>query len=346
MALTPQRLKDLETALAVQPITTAAGAKLLPSDTVAGALIVTQVDSSGNPVVSGGDATAANQVLQLAQETAISGKLPATLGTKAAAASLSVTPSSDGTFIVGGAAADGAAVSGSPVRIGGKDGSGNTQDIITDTTGNMVVVGNVADSAADSGNPVKVGGISLTTTPTLADGQRGNLQLGTRGSLKVELYSPGSASALSTGPDNIDGVTVASTNSRLFVAARGYDFNGTSWDRRVKSNASSRIVSAANSTNSTLAKGSAGNVHMLTGYNSNAALRYLKLYNKATAPTVGTDTPVFTFALPPTAAFAFDFAGGHYFATGIGYGLTTGSADADTGAVTAGDILGLNVAYS
>jgi hypothetical protein len=41
--------------------------------------------------------------------------------------------------ITGGQAADGAAVSGNPVRIGGKDGSGNTQDIITDTDGHLQI---------------------------------------------------------------------------------------------------------------------------------------------------------------------------------------------------------------
>jgi hypothetical protein len=40
---------------------------------------------------------------------------------------------------VAGPAADGAAVSGNPVRIGGKDGSGNTQDIATDTSGELQI---------------------------------------------------------------------------------------------------------------------------------------------------------------------------------------------------------------
>lgn len=44
---------------------------------------------------TGGDATAANQVLQIAQETAINGKLPATLGQKTGANSLAVVPASD-----------------------------------------------------------------------------------------------------------------------------------------------------------------------------------------------------------------------------------------------------------
>lgn len=44
-----------------------------------------------------------------------------------------------GNFNVIGPAADGAAVSGNPVRIAGKDGSGNTQDVATDTSGELQV---------------------------------------------------------------------------------------------------------------------------------------------------------------------------------------------------------------
>lgn len=107
----------------------------------------------------------------------------------------------------------------------------------------------------------------------------------------------------------------------------------------------SRIVSAANSNNATSAKGSSGRIYGIQGYNAASAVRYLKLYNGASAPTVGTDVPVKTLALPPSAAFAYDFANGYYFSTGIGYGLVTGSADNDNTAVTAGDILGLNIDY-
>jgi hypothetical protein len=109
----------------------------------------------------------------------------------------------------------------------------------------------------------------------------------------------------------------------------------------------SRIVSAAASTNATSAKASAGRVYKITGYNAAAAVRYIKVYNKASAPTVGTDTPVITEALAPSSKFTIDVAAdiGFYFSTGIAYALTTGSADADTGALTAADIVGLNVYY-
>jgi hypothetical protein len=108
-----------------------------------------------------------------------------------------------------------------------------------------------------------------------------------------------------------------------------------------------RLTSAAAGNNSTLVKSSAGRVYKITGYNAATTLRFLKLYNKTTAPVVGTDTPVNTFALPPSKDFDIDFGIiGRSFATGIGFGLSTGVADADTGALVAGDILAMNTHFS
>ena len=95
---------------------------------------------------------------------------------------------------------------------------------------------------------------------------------------------------------------------------------------------------SANTTNATNVKASAGTVHCLQVSNINAAFRYLKLYNKATSPTVGTDTPVMTIALPPNSNQFINVGPyGIRFATGIGYALTTGIAVADTGAVAASE---------
>lgn len=102
----------------------------------------------------------------------------------------------------------------------------------------------------------------------------------------------------------------------------------------------SRLISAA-STNATSVKASAGTVYAIHAVNLNAAVRYLKLYNKASSPTVGTDTPVATFPIPASATgagFVINLDPGADFATGIALALTTGSADADTGAVAASEI--------
>lgn len=108
-----------------------------------------------------------------------------------------------------------------------------------------------------------------------------------------------------------------------------------------------RLLSAAASVNATVAKASAGRIYKILGYNAAASLRYLKLYNKATAPTVGTDTPVVTIPLSPSLGFNIDLGlYGEYFSAGISYGLTTGVADNDTGALTAADIVGLNIWFA
>ena len=109
--------------------------------------------------------------------------------------------------------------------------------------------------------------------------------------------------------------------------------------------ACNRLVSAAATTNGTVVKASAGRLYKITGYNAAASLRYLKFSNAATI-TVGTTAVVFTLVLPASSAFEFNVADyGVFFSTGICYGITTVSADADTTACTAGDIVQLNVFF-
>lgn len=100
------------------------------------------------------------------------------------------------------------------------------------------------------------------------------------------------------------------------------------------------LISGA-STNATVVKGSAGTLYTLFVSNINAAVRYLKLYDKATSPTVGSDTPVQVYAIPGgTAGNGLNLPippQGMAFANGIGLALTTGVANSDTGAVSANE---------
>ena len=64
--------------------------------------------------------------------------------------------------------------------------------------------------------------------------------------------------------------------------------------------------------------------------NLDATTIYLKLYNKATAPTVGTDTIKMTIPIPTLKCVPIIFEGGIPFSLGIGVGATTGVADNDT----------------
>lgn len=107
-------------------------------------------------------------------------------------------------------------------------------------------------------------------------------------------------------------------------------------------------LNSAASTNATSLKASAGQVYNIMCTNTNAAARYLKLYNKASSPTVGTDTPVQVYAIPGNTAgagFTISFPVGLIFTTGIAFATTTGAADSDTGAVAANEIV-INIAYA
>jgi hypothetical protein len=84
--------------------------------------------------------------------------------------------------------------------------------------------------------------------------------------------------------------------------------------------------------------------------NAAAATRFVKLYDKATAPTVGTDIPIATFFLPIGGALDIQFASGAaggslYFALGLGIAATQLVADADATAPAANDVM-VNVIYA
>lgn len=98
------------------------------------------------------------------------------------------------------------------------------------------------------------------------------------------------------------------------------------------------FTNSAATTNATSTKASAGTVWNVVASNINAAVRYLKLYNKASAPTVGTDIPVVVIPLPPGQVTSLNLSSnGLRFGTGIAWALTSGAADSDTGAVAAGE---------
>lgn len=90
---------------------------------------------------------------------------------------------------------------------------------------------------------------------------------------------------------------------------------------------------SASGTNATNLKNSAGQVYGFCISNSNASARFFKLYDKSSAPTVGTDTPKMTVQVPGSGTVIRAFPVGLAFANGISWALTTGIADSDTGSV-------------
>jgi len=91
-------------------------------------------------------------------------------------------------------------------------------------------------------------------------------------------------------------------------------------------------------------KASAGYLQHIDVSNNAASPRFVKFYNKATAPTVGTDTPVITLQLAASSTLSIDYFAGIPFSLGIGIGAVTGVADNNTTNTTANDVV-INVYY-
>ncbi len=99
------------------------------------------------------------------------------------------------------------------------------------------------------------------------------------------------------------------------------------------------VAAAAANQDSQVIKASAGQLYGLQLSNVAVAIRYVKLYNKATAPT-SADVPVMVIALPASSDWPLSLPMvGVAFSAGIAFRITTGIADNDTGAATAGDVV-------
>lgn len=99
-----------------------------------------------------------------------------------------------------------------------------------------------------------------------------------------------------------------------------------------------KIVSSTG-TNAASVKASAGTLYGFSLTNTNSSPRFLKLYDKASAPTVGTDSPKFTIAVPRIATATWPQ--GMAFTSGIAVAMTTGAGDGDTGGVAATELTGV-----
>lgn len=73
--------------------------------------------------------------------------------------------------------------------------------------------------------------------------------------------------------------------------------------------------------------------------NIGGAAAFVKLYDKAGAPTVGTDIPVMTIPIAANGVVPLDLGGAPMpFQLGLGLAITNLAADSDTTAVAAGQV--------
>ena len=105
-------------------------------------------------------------------------------------------------------------------------------------------------------------------------------------------------------------------------------------------------LKSAATTNATLVKASPGRIHMMNVANLTAAVKFLKLYNLAVAPTVGTSVPFMVIPIQANTTLPVVHTDiGIYCSIGISYAITGAVADADTTAVGANEVL-INMIYA
>lgn len=98
------------------------------------------------------------------------------------------------------------------------------------------------------------------------------------------------------------------------------------------------LVSAATN-NAHLVRGAAVSMTGFVLGNSNSAARYVKFYDKATAPVPGTDAPKMTILVPPAGVAIKSFDTPLSFNVGLGISITAAMADNDNTSVGAGDVV-------
>ncbi len=98
-------------------------------------------------------------------------------------------------------------------------------------------------------------------------------------------------------------------------------------------------LSSAASNNAQLVERTKAELRSIACFNAGGAAAYVKLYDKAVAPTIGTDVPVLVVPVPAAGSARIDFgSAGMRFILGMGIGMVTGAADTDNTAVAAAQL--------
>lgn len=132
--------------------------------------------------------------------------------------------------------------------------------------------------------------------------------------------------ATETAAESIDAKTPALSAGRVPVESVGLA-------------PTAHFADSAASTNATSVKAAAGTLFSVFVSNINAAIRYLKIYNLAVAPTVGVDVPVLTVPIPATGSANINLGAlGLRFSVGIAFALTVEGTNAGATGVAANEI--------
>lgn len=96
-------------------------------------------------------------------------------------------------------------------------------------------------------------------------------------------------------------------------------------------------LNSAATTNATGVKSGSAFLQNIQVNNAAAAARWLRIYNTASAPVVGTDTPVLVIHIPATSSKEI-MLGDVTLTNGLGFAITGAAPFLDATAVAAGDV--------
>lgn len=210
------------------------------------------------------------------------------------------------------------------------------------TTGNTslatIATGVQTNAAIASTTSGQTGGLIMgavtTAAPSYTTAQTNPISLDLSGNVRVNVTNA-----------NANGQAVMASSAPVVIASNQTAVPTTSATSTSGGATTSRLI-AANSTNATSLKASAGTLYGVQCFNNSATIGYLKFYNKASSPTVGTDATVKVIMIPASSGAAIPFPDqGVAFATGIAYAVTGGIADADTTSVAASAFI-INIDYA
>lgn len=203
-----------------------------------------------------------------------------------------------------------------------------TATVTAGVAGLQAVGGNVASGSALSGNPVRVGGSDGTNVQNIR-AQADNSTLPTAGNLTgITGYYNSAARTLTSGA--VGFLSIDRGGKQIVVPGGTLD--------PVLAGYTATTLDAAAGTNAAFIKASAGMVYEVSAVNTAAYDVFLRLYNKASAPTVGTDVAYRVIRVPAGQSVSITYPGGAYFATGIAYATTKLVAYNDATALVAHDL--------
>ena len=112
------------------------------------------------------------------------------------------------------------------------------------------------------------------------------------------------------------------------------------YEKQLPVTTKAHFKSSTNSTNATSVKASAGTVfnmiiHNTHGGGGSGSSITVRFYDKATAPTVGTDVPMIIIHVGSSTSKEVNFTSGITFTNGIAYSITGGDSLLDATAVDA-----------